>query len=311
MTHILCPSDRDVLSGSGKRSDNHPGNKAYQVLVKKKVDDYVATRNRNAKKQICLGIVATIRKQNGRFLDKDATGNYFEDIGDQAAIEKVKQALRDADGLRKEKGQEDKAVEPMPPTPGNRTTSQHETTRVSKDNTKPLERGRVHPVYGVYEKEPLPSESTHSKASMATSPNTHSNDPSTMSIDTALNTISITTADIWIGDVFTHSSMASSSDSVSRLPTHLGATAAGQVDHGTDGGGQSGISALSNPSFSTNGSHVIKNCGHSSMSLEGSRLTHQSQSISGDVHNCSGLMKEPLHSDLISSESQIHTTNDG
>jgi hypothetical protein len=90
---ITDPNDTDVLCGRGGAALRHPGNQTYRRLVNLNKGLYI-TCPKTEKLKISRSIVAAIREQRGRFLEKDKSGNWF-DIGDKKAIEKTSQALRE------------------------------------------------------------------------------------------------------------------------------------------------------------------------------------------------------------------------
>ncbi|CAB9516792.1 expressed unknown protein [Seminavis robusta] len=94
MTGITDPRDTDVLCGRGGAALRHPGNQTYRRLVNLNKGLYI-TCLKTEKLKISRSIVAAIREQNGRFLEKDAGKASWFDIGDKKAIEKTSQALRE------------------------------------------------------------------------------------------------------------------------------------------------------------------------------------------------------------------------
>ncbi|KAL7522476.1 hypothetical protein ACHAWX_007160 [Stephanocyclus meneghinianus] len=90
----ITPTNQDVINGRGQGLLRHPGNVKYRKLVAANKELYARCPNGD-KIEISKGIVAAIRNFQGRFLDKDkAEGKYYE-IGDQKAIAKTSQALRE------------------------------------------------------------------------------------------------------------------------------------------------------------------------------------------------------------------------
>lgn len=85
-------NDKDVLSGRGGGTNNHPGNKQFRSLVDQYRSEYVLSK-KWAKREIARNIVDSIRSDGGRFLKKE--GSIWHDIGDQKAREKTSQALRE------------------------------------------------------------------------------------------------------------------------------------------------------------------------------------------------------------------------
>ena len=100
---VIDPNDNDVLSGRGGRINAHKGNVQFRELVAQRKKDYLAkTTKKLEKAHIAADIVHYIRGLNpsGRFLKEDSDGSWW-DIGDQKAIKKVGQALReDAPDIR-------------------------------------------------------------------------------------------------------------------------------------------------------------------------------------------------------------------
>jgi len=94
LTDITDPRDADVLCGRGGAALRHPGNQTYRRLVNLNKGLYI-TCLKTEKLKISRSIVAAIREQKGRFLERVGNdGNWF-DIGDKKAIEKTSQALRE------------------------------------------------------------------------------------------------------------------------------------------------------------------------------------------------------------------------
>ncbi|KAL3793515.1 hypothetical protein HJC23_007255 [Cyclotella cryptica] len=93
----IIPTYRDVINGRGQGMLRHPGNVKYRKLVTANKELYARCPN-GEKIEISKGIVAAIRNFQGRFLDiEKEEGKYF-DIGDQKAIAKTSQALREGQG---------------------------------------------------------------------------------------------------------------------------------------------------------------------------------------------------------------------
>ena len=97
------PNEHDVLCGRGGRINAHPGNVRFRDIVVHRKKEYLApTTKKLAKAHIAADIVQGIRSRQGRFLKEDSDGSWW-DIGDQKAIKKVGQALReDAPDIREE-----------------------------------------------------------------------------------------------------------------------------------------------------------------------------------------------------------------
>lgn len=88
------PRDSDVLCGRGGAALRHPGNQTYRRLVHLNKGLYI-TCLKAEKLKISRSIVAAIREQNGRFLERDTKKSTWYDIGDRKAMEKTSQALRE------------------------------------------------------------------------------------------------------------------------------------------------------------------------------------------------------------------------
>ena len=94
LENIADPRDADVLGGRGGASLRHPGNQIYRRLVNLNKALYI-TCLKSEKLKISKSIVAAMREQKGRFLERNGeSGTWFE-IGDRKAIEKTSQALRE------------------------------------------------------------------------------------------------------------------------------------------------------------------------------------------------------------------------
>ncbi|KAK1742757.1 hypothetical protein QTG54_006354 [Skeletonema marinoi] len=86
----------DVLNGQGNHLKQTAGNVNYRRLVSANKDLYMKCQERD-KIKISMGIVAAVRKNDGRFLAYDGSKKiFYADIGDNGARVKTSQALRDA-----------------------------------------------------------------------------------------------------------------------------------------------------------------------------------------------------------------------
>lgn len=94
LSNITDPVDTDVLCGRGGAALRHPGNQTYRRLVNLNKGLYI-TCLKTEKLKISRSIVAAIREQKGRFLEKDSKSGTWYDIGDKKAVEKTSQALRE------------------------------------------------------------------------------------------------------------------------------------------------------------------------------------------------------------------------
>lgn len=91
---IAEPRETDVLCGRGGAALRHAGNQTYRRLVNLNKGLYI-TCMKTEKLKISRSIVAAIREQKGRFLERDAKKGVWFDIGDKKAVEKTSQALRE------------------------------------------------------------------------------------------------------------------------------------------------------------------------------------------------------------------------
>jgi hypothetical protein len=87
-------TDSDVLCGRGGATFWHPGNQTYRRLVNLNKGLYI-TCLKTEKLKISRSIVAAIREQRGRFLEKNKDGMWYDIGDDKKAIEKTSQALRE------------------------------------------------------------------------------------------------------------------------------------------------------------------------------------------------------------------------
>ena len=94
MTGITTFNEQDVLCGRGGGTLRHPGNKKYRSMIKSSKPVYLMS-SKNEKTAISRSIVATVRKNNGRFLERSKNMEFWYDIGDAKATEKTSQALRE------------------------------------------------------------------------------------------------------------------------------------------------------------------------------------------------------------------------
>jgi hypothetical protein len=102
MRNIEVYSEADVLCGRGGAAQKHVGNKTYRALVNLNKQLYASCRT-TEKIKISRSIVAAIREQKGRFLEKQDGSELFYDIGDKKAVEKTSQALREGQPKLKKK----------------------------------------------------------------------------------------------------------------------------------------------------------------------------------------------------------------
>lgn len=84
----------DVLLGRGGWINSHPGNVFFRALVDEYRMEY-ATAGRGRKTSVAKKVVHLIRNNHGRFLKKDEDDDLWFEVGDQKAIEKTGQTLRE------------------------------------------------------------------------------------------------------------------------------------------------------------------------------------------------------------------------
>ncbi|KAL3822591.1 hypothetical protein ACHAXA_011510 [Cyclostephanos tholiformis] len=100
---VTTPHPTDVLCGRGGRINSHPGNVRFRSLVEMNRRRYLDVMTRKAEKaRIAASIVACVRAHGGgggggggRFLKEDAASGTWIEIGDERAIKKTGQALRE------------------------------------------------------------------------------------------------------------------------------------------------------------------------------------------------------------------------
>ena len=86
----------DVLCGRGGLTNTHNGNRSFRAVVKEYQEKYV-TAKKKEKPQVAELIVKKIRAMvpSGRFIKKDKSTGRWYDVGDEKAVEKTCQALRE------------------------------------------------------------------------------------------------------------------------------------------------------------------------------------------------------------------------
>lgn len=96
---IKEPNKNDCLLGRGGRINKHYGNVQLRNIVAERQEEYLSdSTGKLDKAYIAADIVATIRNSldpPGRFLDQDVKTGIWNEVGDQRAIRKVLQALRE------------------------------------------------------------------------------------------------------------------------------------------------------------------------------------------------------------------------
>jgi len=96
MQDIVLPRENDVLFGRGGGTNHHPGNRRWRQLVEDRKHEY-ARQSRLEKPMVSQHIIDRWRAQvpAGRFLKKNRTTGFWNDVGDKKAREKTSQALRE------------------------------------------------------------------------------------------------------------------------------------------------------------------------------------------------------------------------
>jgi hypothetical protein len=89
------PKDSDVVSGRGGKSNKHPGNKAYWLVIMMQRAEYRACTSDEDKNKIAQEVVDFIHRQNGRYVQMDEESGRWFILPDLVALDKAKQALRD------------------------------------------------------------------------------------------------------------------------------------------------------------------------------------------------------------------------
>jgi hypothetical protein len=96
---IHTPNVHDVLCGRGGRVNTHTGNIHLREIVQSRQYEYLSPDTKKLEKAyIAADIVATIRHTlvpPGRFLQQNPIDHSWSEIGDERAIRKVLQALRE------------------------------------------------------------------------------------------------------------------------------------------------------------------------------------------------------------------------
>jgi hypothetical protein len=87
-------ADEDVLFGRGGITNTHVGNRYFRSLVDQFVAQYSVTQ-RGLKRGVATSLVASVRAYGGRFLKQDEKSKHWYEVGDEKAIEKATQSLRE------------------------------------------------------------------------------------------------------------------------------------------------------------------------------------------------------------------------
>jgi len=92
-------SPKDVLSGRGGATNNHPGNKRFRAIVADHMPEYLAARKKE-KALIAKRIVDMIKREGGRFLKRSPDSDTWIEASDRNAVSKTSQALREGLDVR-------------------------------------------------------------------------------------------------------------------------------------------------------------------------------------------------------------------
>ncbi|CAJ1937027.1 unnamed protein product [Cylindrotheca closterium] len=99
---ILCPTSVDVLLGRGRHPQEHLGNLNLAELVDAHTGTYASMPSQDKRTLNCF-IVQTVQGQGGRFLKRGPRGEGWEVVGDEVAIDKVRNRFREAISQDKQK----------------------------------------------------------------------------------------------------------------------------------------------------------------------------------------------------------------
>lgn len=89
----------DVLCGRGGLTNSHAGNKMFRDVVAEYQLEYLRAR-KNDKKDIARRIVARIKGNGGRFLQRHPSSRVWSIASEKKAVEKTSQALREGLDVR-------------------------------------------------------------------------------------------------------------------------------------------------------------------------------------------------------------------
>lgn len=110
---IVIETNRfDVVLGRGKNANNRPGNLSFRRLVLNLVEQYQECASGEEKNEIARQIISEVQSHGGRFVRSVTAANAngqqigaWEVVGNEVALAKVKQAMRDILGAAKKKAQ--------------------------------------------------------------------------------------------------------------------------------------------------------------------------------------------------------------
>jgi len=126
----------DVLCGRGGRINAHIGNVQFRAMVCQRKEEYLS-KKKLAKAHIAAEIVYHVRGLGGRFLKEDPDGSWW-DVGDQKAIKKVGQALREDASKEDEKDADGKDPDKTKAKKTPPNTIAPSTAMVSKKTMVPI-----------------------------------------------------------------------------------------------------------------------------------------------------------------------------
>jgi hypothetical protein len=88
-------SVHDVLMGRKGRSNSHPGNRRYLKEARRMQMQYAKASNYREKMNVSQELVNLVRHWGGRFLQLDVETNLWNEVDNQTARKKARDALRD------------------------------------------------------------------------------------------------------------------------------------------------------------------------------------------------------------------------
>ena len=91
--HISKEQSTDILCGTGFASSKHVANQAFLRIINLNKAKYLFSSNNKEQLQLCQNIVAMIRKQGGRFLERDPSTNSWQEMSDEIAVKMVASAF--------------------------------------------------------------------------------------------------------------------------------------------------------------------------------------------------------------------------
>jgi len=94
---MITPQKNDVIVGRGHTILNHPGNKHFHKIIKtlKPQYDEVPRYHKRLQAELVVNEIVTNLNPPGRFLKKNPTSGFYEEISKDVAVKKAWQALRD------------------------------------------------------------------------------------------------------------------------------------------------------------------------------------------------------------------------